>query len=459
MTIFSKPLSWAVRCCVFIVVLASIVKVSFGAGKLAVGYYPAWHRYSYPAEKIAFENLTHVTHAFVWPNADGSLATYSDFHYPQLITKAHEAGKKILVSLGGWGQSDGFSPMAANAATRAKFVENVKNFCLTYKYDGVDVDWEYPQTPADRANLTLLVKELRQTFNALNPPLLLSMAVPAGGATNNRFDFAALKDQLDWIGCMTYDFHGSWTNHSGHVAPLYAPSSDPCGSGDLSIKYLISLGIPREKIMMGLAFYGREFNTAALYAPSTGGAAVPYNEAMSRIAAGWNYHWDDLAKVPYLTNSDNTKLVSFDDTISIRLKCEYIRQNNLAGAKIWAIGHDDMGSNQPLLAIVGRELGTRTSVRERQDIAITPATPTLLPAYPNPFNASTTLRYYVPHSTKVRLEVLNLMGEVMSLLVDEEQPPGWHRIVWEAATLPSGIYLSRLRAGNFTETHKMTLVR
>lgn len=457
--IFGKPLLWAARCFTSIVALLTVAHVSFASDKLAVGYYPAWQRYAYPAEKVAFENLTHVTHAFVWPNADGTLATYSDFHYPQLVERAHQAGRKIMVSLGGWGQSEGFSPVAANAATRAKFIENIKNFCVTYKYDGVDIDWEYPQTAADRANLTLLVTELREVFDTFNPPLVLSMAVPAGGQTNNRFDFAALKDKLDWIGCMTYDFHGSWTNHSGHLAPLYAPSSDPCGSADLSIKYLISVGVPREKILMGLAFYGREFNTTALYAPSTGGAAVIYKDAMTRITAGWTYHWDDLSKNPYLTNSDNTKLVSFDDTVSIRIKCEYVRQNNLAGAKIWALGHDDMGSSQPLLAVVGRELGTITSVKEHDEFASLPGSPTLLQAYPNPFNPSTTLRYFVPHTSEVRLEVFDLTGKVVAVLVNEEQREGWHQVVWQAENRSSGIYLSRLRAGKSVVTHKLTLMR
>lgn len=448
-----------VRFLILSIVLLGAVEGSFASDKIVVGYYPAWHRYSFPAEKVAFENFTHLAHAFVWPNADGSLATYPDFHYPQLIEKTHVAGKRILVSFGGWGQSAGFSPMAANPTARAKFVDNVKNFCLTYKYDGVDLDWEYPQAASDRPNLTTLVKELRQAFNALNPPLLLTMAVPTGSWTGSRYDFSALKDLLDWIGCMTYDFHGSWTNHAGHLAPLYAPSNDPEGSADLSIKYLISLGIPRTKILMGLPFYGREFNATALYGPSTGGTAVNYNEAIRRIAGGWTYYWDDLSKVPYLTDPNHTKLHSFDDTVSIRIKCEYIRQQNLGGAKIWALGMDDMGTSQPLLETIGRELGMISAVAETPIVEEMPTTPTLLANYPNPFNASTTIRYYIPAAAKVQLELFDLTGRSVALLVDEERSAGWHRVVFEATNLPSGLYFYRIRVGNFREPHKMTLIR
>lgn len=93
-----------------------------------VGYYPSWNKSTLPADQMEFENLTHINHAFAWPDADGSISAYANFHYPELIKKTHEAGKKILVSLGGWGNCGGFSSMAADSAARANFVENIISF-------------------------------------------------------------------------------------------------------------------------------------------------------------------------------------------------------------------------------------------------------------------------------------------------------------------------------------------
>jgi chitinase len=76
-----------------------------------IGYYPGWMKTTLPANKVRFQHLTHINHAFAWPNADGSISSYSEIDHPELIDAAHQAGTKILIALGGWGQSDGFAPM------------------------------------------------------------------------------------------------------------------------------------------------------------------------------------------------------------------------------------------------------------------------------------------------------------------------------------------------------------
>jgi chitinase len=444
------------------IIFAMIFLISFSSCKASpdykvVGYYPAWQRGAFPAEKIDFKNLTHIAHAFIWPNAAGSIATYDNFLYPQLVTKTHQAGKKIIVSIGGWGQSAGFAPMAANVSARAKFVENVKNFCRTNGYDGADIDWEYPGSNADRTNLNLMMQELRAAFDAIDPNMILAMAVPVSDWSGKWFDFATLKNYVNWIGGMTYDFHGDWTNHAGHNSPLYAPANEPEGSVHLGIQYLQSRGIPPDKIFLGIPFYGKEFTAKELYGSSSGCVDRRYNEIIPLLAAGWKYHWDDLAKVPYLTNPNNTKLLSFDDTISVRFKCEYVQQKNLGGVIIWELSQDDMGNQQPLLETIGKVLMKDTSVRAGE-----PANPNsyvLEQNYPNPFNSSTTIRYYVAQRSKIRLEVLNLLGERISVLVDEEQDVGWQQVVFETKELPSGIYFYQMAAPSFLKVGKMILAR
>jgi len=98
--------------------LISLMFVSSFSDEIVVGYYPAWNRSILPADKIEYENLTHIAHSFIWPKANGSLSTYTYFHYNQLNTETHNAGKKIIVSIGGWGQCDGFSPMVASSTAK-----------------------------------------------------------------------------------------------------------------------------------------------------------------------------------------------------------------------------------------------------------------------------------------------------------------------------------------------------
>jgi len=80
-------------------------------------------------------------------------------------------------------------------------------------------------------------------------------------------------------------------------------------------------------------------------------------------------------------------------------------------------------------------------------------------AYPNPFNSTTTIRYDLPETSQTRVEVFNLLGKSVALLVDNEIAAGQHSIAFEAAHLPSGIYLLKLHAGDFTDEQKLVLLR
>jgi hypothetical protein len=79
--------------------------------------------------------------------------------------------------------------------------------------------------------------------------------------------------------------------------------------------------------------------------------------------------------------------------------------------------------------------------------------------FPNPFNSSTTIEYFLPRSTQVNLEVFNIIGERVSVLKDGLQDAGYHNIVFETDALPSGVYVYRLKTENFLETRKLVLLR
>lgn len=79
--------------------------------------------------------------------------------------------------------------------------------------------------------------------------------------------------------------------------------------------------------------------------------------------------------------------------------------------------------------------------------------------YPNPFNPVTVIRYELAKATNVKLEVFNSIGRKVAVLVDARKPAGFYRAEFDGAGLASGIYYYRLRAGNFMETHPMTLIK
>ncbi len=344
-----------------IVLLLFTLILSFSASsmseELVVGYYRAWTREAFPPDKIDFNIVTHVIHAFAWPEADGSISTYENCPDPELVSAAHKAGRKVMIAFGGWGNCEGFPPMSADPAIRAKFVENVMEFCRKNGYDGVDLDWEFPANPEERDNLSVLVADLRKAADALGKPFLITMAISAGSWSGDHNDYEALADNIDWLNDMTYDFYGTWTDRAGHNAPLYASQE----SVNSSVMMLMrKFKMPPEKIMLGLPFYGRRFKTESLYGPSIGGDGVSYNSIVKLMnEGGWKYNWDDVSMVPYLVNEAETELLTYDTPESIAIKCAYAKDMKLRGMMIWALGGDYIDGSQPLLNAIGAHVDVK----------------------------------------------------------------------------------------------------
>ncbi len=84
---------------------------------------------------------------------------------------------------------------------------------------------------------------------------------------------------------------------------------------------------------------------------------------------------------------------------------------------------------------------------------------TLAPSYPNPFNPITTIRYGLPEAAETRLEVYDISGQRVALLVNEHKPAGWHTMTFDASALSSGIYILRLKTNGYLNVQKITLIK
>jgi chitinase len=121
-----------------------------------------------------------------------------------------------------------------------------------------------------------------------------------------------------------------------------------------SYNYALSRQIPKEKLLLGIPFYGRSFDSSELYQKFQNSGSYSFAEIMSFLNAGWTYIWDDCAKVPYLRNPENTKIISYDDEKSVTLKCQYIIEKEAAGVIIWELSEDYYQGSSVLLNAVAR---------------------------------------------------------------------------------------------------------
>jgi chitinase len=274
-------------------------------------------------------------------------------------------GFKVLVSVGGWLGSKGFSDMSLTRGSRQVFIASAMEFLSQYDLDGLDIDWEYPGMegagnpfrPEDKQNFTLLVKELRQAFDhkekTLRRHLYLSVAAGSGQDFLDHTEMRKVQRYLDTVNLMTYDFvEPSETVPTGHHAPLYTDPAEPRGgSTDASVQAYVQAGVPASKILLGLPFYGHVWGEVpdANHGLHQHGKPIPNIYAQySRIEAemlgqGYTRYWDEKAGVPWLYNAEKRIFVTYEDPESLRAKCRYVLSKKLGGAMFWDYESDEKG--------------------------------------------------------------------------------------------------------------------
>ena len=301
-----------------------------------------------PPSSIPWTRVTHIAHAFVLPAATGGLQGVSTYVDPELIAQAHAHGVKVIASVGGAGANfDGNVDPTVRAAT----VRALASLCATYGYDGIDLDWEFPDATTGPA-WGALVAELRVALDAIDPSLTISAATASGAWYGDHLPDAGLR-ALSWVGVMTYDYAGPWSATAGHESPLYPAAGGDGGSVSESVQYFVKTrGIPADRVLLGLPFYGAEQNPSGLGGTPVAPATSPeYRDIVGMIGtAGWSAAWDDGAKVPYLQRAASPGFLSYDDARSIGEKCAYGKSQSLKGAIVWHLAADRLadGTN-PLL--------------------------------------------------------------------------------------------------------------
>jgi chitinase len=326
---------------------------------LVTAAYPFWRASTLPAEAIPFEYLDQIGHHSVMPGAHGTLQVPAKLVMPELIELAHRAGRRVNLSVGGAHSHDAFAAMVADPGDRAAFVLNLTEFVMEQGYDGVTIDWEFPQSAVDRRDLSALMGELRSAFDATSRDLQLSIAVSSNESRGQWVDVEAITPQVHYYVVMTFGYYGPWSSVSGHNAPLYPPPSEAgqSRSVDRSLGYWIEeRGVPPSKILMGVASFGIWFDSEGLNQPFTDTRKADYRYIKALIDRGYTRHWDGAAQVPYLTQDDGPGLWSYDDPRSVGAKCDYLLANGLGGAAVWDVSMDRVAGEHELLNVIAHKL-------------------------------------------------------------------------------------------------------
>ena len=401
---------------------------------ILVGYFGQWGLYSNPQytlkdlaldHKAAMLDQLNYAQAFVTgghcsiadPNADlnhtfaasASVSGQPDDPAAPFRGNLHQLAElkkeyprlKVLISLEGRGADFAFDAQPEN---RKAFIASCVNLFVKGDlapsvsvpglFDGIDVDWEYPQG-SDAVNFIALLTELRREMNLVRSGLKLTVAVGPSPRMYRGTDFHDVAAQVDEVGLMTYDFAGPWMQTTGFIAPLYsvpqpvqeagatgsgtanpkltpaptganptasttpsannavpagslpssrpAPTPPPRGGAAGSVQAFLAAGVPASKLLIGVPFYGYGWTQVPEIAEGVfqEGTPVrgdrPYSYIQS-LVVGSKVYRDPLSLTPWLFDGD--AFWTFDDPISVQAKATYALENNLGGLMIWELSED-----------------------------------------------------------------------------------------------------------------------
>ena len=266
---------------------------------------------------------------------------------------------KVLISIGGWGWSGKFSDAVLTDTARAAFAVSAANIVKKYDLDGVDIDWEYPGAkglegniyrPEDKQNYTLMFRELRHALDSISrqthKKYLLTTAAGAFANYLNNTEMGKAQQYLDYINLMTYDYSEKIAVHHTnlHKSKLYKGRN----SADRAVDAFIAAGVPSEKLVMGLAFYGRVYNLASNTKQGIGdsilnrdkgrGYSIIKDSLVNRN--GYVAYRDKKAKAPYLYNASKKQFITYDDEWSVKKKCKYVLKKRMGGVMFWEYSSD-----------------------------------------------------------------------------------------------------------------------
>ncbi|KAF8814370.1 glycoside hydrolase [Phlegmacium glaucopus] len=365
---------------------------------IAASYYPAWTADVVPPKKIDFSKFDIMFFAFVTPNENAGIDwdTGSENALELLVMNARQSGyaTKIVLSVGGWSGSNWYSKAMSSAENRTKLVNTLIDVVGAYGLDGIDIDWEYPNSPgagnphssADSANLLSFFKSLRQ---ALGPQKIISAAVthsPWLGENGQPIsNVAAYAAQISFVNIMNYDVSGASAN-PGPNAPLgdlCGTSKQPQATAKSAFHQWTAAGMPASKILLGLPLYGYVSKSTATklsgtYVPLEDiprisharqrpsdnmkpsgdlsnmwgqqiafrqlvetGNLVKRSDGSYGAGNGYTMGWDDCSDTPYIFNTARTTVVTYDDTWSIASKVKFAKTSGMGGCFTWSIDQDD----------------------------------------------------------------------------------------------------------------------
>ncbi|RZK37464.1 MAG: glycoside hydrolase family 18 protein [Pedobacter sp.] len=335
---------------------------------VVIGYVTGYSGLINP-ETIDAKQLTHINYAFVNVKnnrayLDNEKRDFENFKRLNSL-KQKNPSLQILISIGGWSWSENFSDAVLTDSLRKGFAQSSVDIIRKNNLDGVDIDWEYPGMPGeegnvyrkeDKENFTLMFEAIRKELDVLEKETgkkkLLTTATGGFASFLNNTEMGKAQKFLDYINLMTYDYYPS--KLASHHTNLYDSKAYPSNnSADKAVKAYLAAGVPASKLVMGLAFYGKNLKLTESSKTGVGdsiasmanhfGKGFTFLKDSVVNKKGFTAYQDEDAKAPFMFNQETKQFISYDDEWSVAHKCNYVLKHTMGGVMFWEYHSDPKG--------------------------------------------------------------------------------------------------------------------
>ncbi|MBS1651317.1 MAG: T9SS type A sorting domain-containing protein [Bacteroidetes bacterium] len=273
-------------------------------------------------------------------NTNGSFA----WSTASVVTVAKANGVKVHICASLF---SGFSTFWASSSAQTTFINNIINLLNTRGGNGVNIDFE-GMGSSDSAPFTTFITNLSTSLKAANPSYELSICLYAVD-WGSVFNMPALNSKVDFYTIMGYDYYYGGSAQAGPTSPLYNFQTSYNYTISKSITDYVKKGAPASKLLMGLPYYGREWEVAANTIPANTTGNFNASRTFNYIASNpstyssANKFWEGNCYSPYYAylNAGNWRQCFIDDAYSLGRKYDMVNQRGLGGIGIWALGYDD----------------------------------------------------------------------------------------------------------------------
>lgn len=278
-----------------------------------IGYFPDYREFN-PAWT---EHLTDIIYFSAEPRPEGTLDTsrLNEETWQALQKMKTENAIRIHLSIGGWERSSAFAAMTADPITRRAFISTLIEFALAHHLDGMDFDWEFPKDETEFDNYILFLTETKESFSKHD--LIVSVALPP----DPNFPLESFA-AVDRVHIMSYDRAAQHSTYDQAVKDL---------------QIFIDAGIPREKLILGIPFYGR--NVQPPY------RVLTYDEIMRQYHPAFNV--------------DEVDGIYYNGIETVQRKTCYAMSESTAGVMVWELAHDTTDQTSLLQTIFDLAMGRK----------------------------------------------------------------------------------------------------